>query len=347
MKSFTYYLALLITLLANSPSLGADLMLRERATQHGAIIRLGDIADVGTSSSAELDALARTPLLPAPAKGTQQFLSVAQVRDLLQARGIQLDALTFQGASIVEIGGAVLPSKKEALPAVLKLSHHELEMRVQRAIERHLQNKARTGQWRVEVSLHETLDSKLVKLGAKLEVRSQQKLRSGKQRFLLSGSEGKKEIAISATITQVQSVVVVLRRVERGQIVRTADVELRTREGNLPRGSLTDLQQVVGKAAQRTLRSDEIVQGNYLRAAWQVLRGETVNVFVRTGGIVVRTRAIAKENGAMGELIAVETVEDEQRLNVSVSGPGEVTVYATGGQTTEYASLRRGDRRRR
>jgi len=51
MKSFTYYLALLITLLANFPSQGADLVLRERATQHGAIIRLGDIADIGAKSS--------------------------------------------------------------------------------------------------------------------------------------------------------------------------------------------------------------------------------------------------------------------------------------------------------
>ena len=159
-----------------------------------------------------------------------------------------------------------------------------------------------------------------------------------------NGAPGQQELGIFATITQIQPAVVLLRRIERGQIIRRADVEIRQREGNLPSDSLGTLEQVIGNAAQRTLSSESIVQASHIRAPWQVHRGETVHVFVRTGGIVVRTRAVAKENGAMGELIVVETIEDKQKLNVSVSGPSEVTVYATGGQTTDFASLQRDQR---
>jgi flagella basal body P-ring formation protein FlgA len=317
MTSKTANFALLITLLATTSSWGADLVLRERATQHGAIIRLGDIADIGASSTAELNALANTPLLPAPARGTQQFLTTIQVRDLLRNRGVQLDAITIKGASVVEIGSAIRN-----------------------------QNHLNHGQWRVEVALNARQLSKAAELGHNLVARGPRQPRSGRHRFSLSGAPGQQELGVFATITQNQPAVVLLRRVERGQIVRRADVEIRQREGNLPSDSLETLDQVVGKAAQRTLAPETIIQASHIRAPWQVLRGETVQVFVRTGGIVVRTRAVSKENGAMGDLIVVETVEDKQKLNVSVSGPSEVTVYATGGQTTDFASLQRDQRKR-
>ncbi len=341
MKLLPCTFALLLALLVHSSSQGAELVLREYATQHGPIIRLGDIADIGASSPAELKILASTPLLPAPAPGTQQFLSAAQVRDLLTARGLQIERLTIQGAALVEIGSNTQPTKSEQEPQTPKLTHQAAELQVQQAIEGYLQSETSVGQWRVEVLLSERLVSQVAQLGVPVEARGQRKLRSGRQRFFLSSGEGEKELLVTATITQIQKVVVVRQRIQRDQLVRAVDVEILQREGHLPSGSLTDLEQVIGKVALRALRPDEILQKNHVRAAWQVRRGETVKVFVRTGGIVVRTRAVAKENGAMGDLIAVEMLEGKKRLTVSVSGPGEVAVYATGGRTTDYASLSR------
>ncbi|MGI9430174.1 MAG: flagellar basal body P-ring formation chaperone FlgA [Bythopirellula sp.] len=338
--------ALLFTCLVGSSSLGADLVLRERATQHGAIIRLGDIADIGASSAAELNALANTPLLPAPARGTQQFLTTAQVRDLLRTRGVQLDALTIQGAAVVEIGSAAPPQKTVTRPVAEKVSDTDVQLLVQQAIEQYVRSQTTRGKWRVEAALNETQLSTAAELGRELVASGPRQPRSGRHRFSLSGSPGQQELGVFATITQIQPVVVLLRRIERGQIIRRADAEIQQREGNLPSDSFGTLEQVVGKAAQRTMLPESIVQASHIRAPWQVLRGETVQVFVRTGGIVVRTRAVAKENGAMGDLIVVETVEDKRKLNVSVSGPSEVTVYATGGQTTDFASLQRDQRRR-
>ncbi len=372
MKSLAYYFALLLTLLAHSSSQGVELMLRERATQQGAIVRLGDIADISNVSSAERRILTSTPLLPAPAPGTQQFLSVAQVRELLVARGLQMDQLTIKGARIVEIGSVATSTTKrpttkqitkndESL-ATTKLTFQAANLRVQQAIERHMhQNTSKrdtskknthAGRWRVEVTLNQNQIDKIAGLAKNFVARGQRPIRwgkgrSGKQRFFLSDGDDDKKFLVTATITQIQSVVVVRQRIEREQLVRAIDVEILEREGILPSGSLTELEQVVGKVAQRSLRPDDILQKNHLRAAWQVRRGETVSVFVRTGGIVVRTRAIAKENGAMGDLLSVEMLEGKKRLAVSVSGPGEVVVHATGGRATDYASLRRDEQRRR
>jgi len=284
-------------------------------------------------------------------------LNVSQVRELLVARGIQVKGITFSGAQVVEIGAASTSQKaaspktespnKGAAPKPLELSKREVELRVQLAIERSLQNTT-NNRWRVEVSLGKNQVLEVASLGDELLVRGKPQPRSGKERFVLSASgKNKSELAVTATVTEIRSVVVVKQRIERGQLIRAANVEIREQEGNLPKGSIADLQLVIGKEAQRTLRPEEIVQQNHIRAALQVRRGETVNVFVRTGGVVVRTRAVSKSNGALGELIILETLADKKRIDASVSGPGEATVYATGGRATDYASLNRDDRRRR
>ncbi len=356
MKSLPTHFALLLTLLVCSTGQCAELLLRERATQHGAIVRLGDIADIAGGSPAEVQSLANTPLLPSPAPGTHQFLTVAQLRDLLVARGVRGSQLTIQGARTVELGasqrrakfvrGSMVRGSVVASADQIALSRQAAEVRVRRAIEQTLQNSTATGRWRVEVSLNESQVTKLSGFGSQLEARGQQRLRSGRQRFQLTNGSNDQDLFVSANITQIRSVVVVRQSIERGNIVRASDVELLEREGNLPNGSMADLGQVVGQVAQRALRPETVLLKNHLRAVWQVRRGETVSVFVRTGGIVVRTRAVAKQDGAMGDLISVEMLADKQRLNVSVSGPGEVAIHATGGQTTEYASLNRSTRRR-
>ena len=347
MNSIAQLLVLSTLMLIGSLAEGADLVLREHATQHGPIIRLGDIADIAASSNTELDALARIPLVPAPAKGTRQFLSAVQVRDLLVARGVQLDFLTFSGAKTVEVGAeAFVESPNQPAPTA-PLTVEGAELRVKQAIEQHLQTTSGATRWRVELSLSKHQAQKAAALGADLVASHQQPLRPGRRRFTLSSPSKNHELVITADITQVQSVVVVVNPIDRGQLIRGTDVEIRDREGNLPKMSLTDLDQVIGQVAERTLHPDSIIQKSFVRAPWLVQRGETVNVYVRTGGIAVRTRAIARENGALGELVAVERLEDKQRLDVSVSGPGEVTLYATGGSTADYASLSPSNRARR
>ena len=345
MKSIFANLFLLFALLASSSCLGADLMLRQRATQHGAVIRLGDIADISAAYSDELKGLANTPLMPAPASGTKLFLTVSQVRELLASRGIRLQGIHISGAKIVEVGALVELPINEVQP-VVAVSPSALKQRVTQAIERYLDQQTNHNVWRVEVSLAEQVLQDIETLGENIQVRSSRLPRSGRERFFLSAGKGKK-ISVMAQVAKIQSVVVVKRPIERGQLIRMTDVALQEREGNLPSSLFTSLDQVIGKEAQRTFRPEELLLANQIRAPWQVRRGETVNAFVRTGGIIVRTRAIAKQNGAMGELIRLETLENKQRLDASVTGPGEVTIYATGGQATDYAMLNRERPRRK
>lgn len=327
----------------------AEVVLREKATQHGSLIRLGDVADISAASSTEVHGLSSTPLFPAPAKGTQQFLTVAKVRDLLTARGIDISQLSISGSLLVEIGESHQTLVEPIEKRIVKQSEQppaDVELLIKKAIKSRLQQTTIASDWRVDVPLTKRQLTDLATLGADVVAIEVQPLRSGRIRFQLVSDTLKQPQRVIAELTKIQTVVVAKRPIERGQLVRAVDVEVREREGNLPSGLLTDLSQAIGKVAQRSFRPDDVMLQSFLRAAWQVRRGETVNAYVRTGNIVVRTRAVAKQNGAMGELITVETLGDKQRLDVTVSGPSEVTVYATGGRATDFASLDRPTQRR-
>lgn len=333
-------LSLVTLLLSSSTCDAALLMLRKQATRSGSIIRLGDIADISGASSAEVESLTTLPLLPAPAPGTQQFLTVAHVRDLLAAQGVPLGQLTIKGSLFVEIGDAPKQLEQKQEAANKAITKEEAELMVQQAIEQELANSSTIGRWRVEVSLTTSQLKQMQELGTDFSAYAYQKPRSGRIRFQLRGQD-EGQLKVVANLTQIQSVIVTKRAITRGQLVRAVDVELRDREGNLPSGTISEMEDVIGKVALRSFKPDDLVQHDYLRAAWQVRKGETVDALVRAGSILVRTRAIAKENGAMGDLVMVETLNDKQRLDVTVSGPGEVTVYATGSRVADYATLNR------
>ena len=220
MKSFAHALAVLITLLATSSSAGAELVLRERATQHGAVVRLGDLADISAASSTETTGLANTPLLPAPAAGTSLFLNVAQLRELLLARGIRLDQLDFRGAQVVEIGNATAPPDLEAKAMPAPPTPQEVERRVERAIERHLQDSTGGGRWRVAVLIDKRRVLDIAALADELTVRGRPQPRSGRERFFVSTANQPQELAVTADVTRIQSAVVVKRPIDRGALVR-------------------------------------------------------------------------------------------------------------------------------
>ena len=336
-------IACLFALLAWSPSLAAELVLRSQATEHGPLVRLSDVADISAKTKAEVQQLKSISLFPAPAAGTEFFLTVEKLRDLLQSRGLDTSRLSISGSLVVQVGAANRTTSKAEVVKPKTLTEEGIQIAVKNAVQQRLRLSDPTTVWTVDVPLtnYQLQRMASISVDAVVEAHEMQTLRSGRVKFKIT--DGKLDWMISVELTQIQSVVVAKQAIQRGQLVRAVDVEIRQRHGNLPSGILTQLDQAIGQVAQRNFNPDDVVIQTSLRAPWKVLRGETVNVYIRTGGIVVRSRAIAKQDGALGELITVETLADKQRLDVTVSGHSEVTVHASGGTTGGLATLNRRD----
>src|SRR5690349_18237383 len=95
--------ALALVCIANQAHAAIDVKLRERVAPRGSVIRVGDVAEIVSADRQQARQLAALPLMPAPAPGTEQFLRVREIEDMLSAQGVDLALLHFGGAGQVTI----------------------------------------------------------------------------------------------------------------------------------------------------------------------------------------------------------------------------------------------------
>jgi len=284
----------------------AEIVLRQRVTLRGPLVRLGDVADLSASTDARLQELITTPLMPAPAPGTRKYLRVTQLRDLLASRGISLAELTFRGAPRVALW---MPPERAA----------------------NLASRSKTG----PSGRRPTNGGFTHRVGSDPSVRPQ-------------GNRGRpkrlKPTGPAEPAKPTESAVVTVRPVQRGMVVRAVDVEIRSPEGRVPLRAIRSLDQAIGMVAQQSLRAGVLLMESQLKAPRLVERGETVTVFARTAGIQVRTLAIARQDGSLGELIQVETADRREHFMARVAGLRELEVFATGASVAEHTTLNPGNR---
>ncbi len=341
---------LLVALAMGVPSaLAANVALRAKSNHQGTMVRLGDIADISTASTSELNDLSTTVLLPAPAPGTLQFLRRSQIRDLLAARGVDLGAISISGADVVEVGAAKPQAEvaAEGKETALAPNRREIESSLHASIKKYLSEQTGHDRWRIEAPLDTADYLRLANLGFELKAEGGRKPFSGRQYFQFTGEHPDQEMIVVATVTRIQPVVASLRKIEQGELIRATDLEIREHEGNLPSTAISTLAEAVGMEARRSISEGSILQKSQLSAPLLVERGETVTVFARTAGITVRTFAVARQNGAQGELVQAETLDRKDRFTARVSGRRQLEVLATGATTGDFASLPRHDATRR
>ncbi len=142
-------------------------------------------------------------------------------------------------------------------------------------------------------------------------------------------------------------VVVATRAIPAGDFIGGTDVELVPQLGRPARGVLSSLDGAIGQEARSPLAQGSVVREHHLRPARQVLRGETVTIYARTGGVTVKTYAIARQDGALGDLIQVQTLDKKERYTARISGRRQLEVLAAANQAHELATLGRPPTRQR
>lgn len=332
-------LTLLLVVSATLPAGAAKIVLREQATHSGSVVLLGDIAEITGETVAETHNLATTPLMAAPAAGTQEFLHVSKVLELLESRGVDTSSLTFAGSRTVEVGETMQVANPIVVESVRPLAPAEAEQAVTDAILLHLANVSGHRNWQVEVSLPAAGLQDLSKLGTDVVASAGKSPWTGAQKFQIAGIDDAKSVMIVAKVTRLRNVVVATRRIEQGSLVGAADVELRLEGHNVPTTAAQSLGSVVGREAVRSIDANTVIQESQTRSPLQVQRGETVKVFARTGGITVSTFAIVQQNGALGDLVQVQTLDKKDRFAARVSGWKQLEVLPTGATTADYAAL--------
>jgi flagella basal body P-ring formation protein FlgA len=88
------------------------------------------------------------------------------------------------------------------------------------------------------------------------------------------------------------------------------------------------LEQLIGMEARQAIQVGEVIFNDKVQQPLLVKRGDLITVISQAGGIRVRTTARARQNGAKGELVQVESLETREPYDVRVTGHREAAVFA-------------------
>jgi len=313
-----------------APAQAAEVQLRPEIHTQKNILLLSDVAEIFTGSSQEAAMLTSVELMPAPAPGTRLNVRMREIQDVLSMRGVNLANVQFTGsAQVVVIGGADAAERTRRPSKVLMQQAQRVAVD---AIIHHLRAKAgASDDWQVAVELEDGQVAPLVVAGDSIKVAGGAEPWIGNQTFelRLPTADGATRLEIAAQVSLPPAVVSAMHVLPKGTIVRACDLQLKRLKPGIAPGELYQtIEDVVGKEAVRNIPVGQTLDANFVHAPLLVRTGEVVTVSGRNGGIVVRMPARARENGADGELVTVESLLDRQTFLARVSALHEVEVYA-------------------
>jgi flagella basal body P-ring formation protein FlgA len=310
----------------------AELRLRSQCVPAGVVVTLGDVADIASVDARQAAALAAIELFPAPSAPEEKTVRVREIQDLLLLRGVNLANQQFTGSSEIIVHAA--PARPRVAPQrpVSPAEVQRVKRRLCEAVAKYL-NESTAGQqdWAVDFELTEANARLFGDSSAPLQVSGGIAPWTGTQQFEIatSGRHGPARIAISASVRVIAPVLVALHSMSRGDVIREGDVALQrlASADKLP-NAIHAPELAIGHELVKSVGAGTAVTSDTLRQPLSVHRGEVVTVLARAGGIRIRTNARSREDGSVGDLVAVESLLNRSAYYARVSGTREVEVFA-------------------
>jgi len=347
-------LVALLVLSGFSVTEAATIQLKAQAEVNGSIIRLGDVADVYDLHPQNVQILRNITLAPAPVAGRTTRIDVDLVRSRLKANNVNLLAVEMSGKRNVQVrqigsgtlgtGGFQNVSQLSQQHRMQQLSENQLKKSIQVYLQ--MQNH--------KVSLEE------IQVGIRPEDRNallavqpqgyqitggvppwDRRQRLGVQTINAQGQIQQYEIALQ--LNERPTVVMAKYDIPRGQVLQADDLEERTVSHSTPMKDLAfNVEQLVGQEVKQPIRSGTPVRTTQLTAVEAVERGSMIKVYARARGIKVIKFYVAKQSGAIGEVIEVESLNKNRgrgkRLHVKIVGINEAELQLVPADTTAVHS---------
>jgi flagellar basal body P-ring formation protein FlgA len=269
---------------------GAEIELRDNAVVDGAIVRLGDIAQIRHEEGAIAAVWEALPLFPAPASGKARVVRQQELAQLLAFSDETLAHVRIVGSPAVKIQtGPTVVTATDA-PAKTVTSGH------QGVVPASHQSAAKPN------------DKPVVHAASRIAV----------------------EVAGNTPISTGETfVVVATRKLDKGYRIRREDVEVRQVSGEMA-GGIADPAAVIGRETTQAINPATAIHSGMVQLPRLVRRGETVTVRSIASGICITTSGKALDDGSEGSLISIDLDETHERISARVTGVQQVEVYAIG-----------------
>lgn len=142
-----------------------------------------------------------------------------------------------------------------------------------------------------------------------------------------SGAGKRSVLRLAGRAIATVEVATVTREIERGTILREADVQMEQRpRADIGRDIITSHEDAVGQAARSNLQPGRPLRSADLMKPDLVQRGQTVTLVYAVPGIVLTVRGKAVDGGAEGDTVNVLNEQSKRIVPGVIVGPGRVAV---------------------
>lgn len=115
------------------------------------------------------------------------------------------------------------------------------------------------------------------------------------------------------------NVIMASKQMQQHALITKDNVEMQTVETTLlPQDIVTSFEVLTEKRSSRIISQGSILRESMIESVPLVQQNETVTLIVKSKGVEVTTKALAKENGYRGEFILVQKMETRETLKAKV-----------------------------
>ena len=142
-----------------------------------------------------------------------------------------------------------------------------------------------------------------------------------------TSATGRGNLRLTGRAMATVQVMTLARAVERGEVVKAADLQIERRpRAELAGDVIADRDQVIGLAARNALPAGRPLRSTDLMRPGVIQRNDTVTLIYEVPGIVLTVRGKAADSGAEGDIISVLNEQSKRTVHGVIIGPGRVLV---------------------
>lgn len=285
-------------------------ILRDAVTVDSRLVRLGDLF-VGAGDKADI------AVAYAPAPGQRAIFDANWLYRAARTYGLEWRPLGLQDQAVVERESQIISRDEieDHIRAALIDRGVDPSMRVE--LSNRMMRLYVPGDARATVGVEETAYEP----------------RTGRFTAILAAPANDPAAArtrVTGRIHRITDVPVPARRLLADEVIAKDDIKwVEMRSDRLPRGTIVDINELVGMAAKRGLRAERPVQANSIQRPVLVPKGSLVTIILKTPKMTLTAEGKALDNGSAGDTIRITNTRSKKVIEAEVTGTGKVAVLAT------------------
>lgn len=144
--------------------------------------------------------------------------------------------------------------------------------------------------------------------------------------WIFDQSQQKRVFWITGSLKVMRQIPVAKRLIRYGERIQKEDVELKWKDISFQRNSVIPIENIIGQTVRGFLREGQFISAHNIEREKALKRGDIISVEVGSGEWSVKIKAVAEEDGYIGDTVKVKNTDTNKYISGVVVEKGKVKI---------------------